>query len=180
MNRVKECRLKAHMSQEELAGTSGLARPTISKIETGETTPSALSKQKIADALGFKVREVFPDETHTDDGVMDMLGEMVDDVLGIAVTNGSQVAAGVRGGRAGVEVKGDRIEGFLIDNYGEKLADKLVFLIHEGEKVDSTVSSHEGRFVFKDVNPAEYVILAGEKFISITVDASEDEFAVDI
>ena len=115
-----------------------------------------------------------------DDKIMDILGEMVDDVLGIAVTNGSQVAAGVRGGRPGVEVKGDRIEGFLIDNLGEKLAEKLVYLIHNGEKVDSTVSSQEGRFVFKKLAPANYVILAGEKFVSITVDASDDEFAVDI
>jgi len=167
------------MSQDELAKQSGLARPTISKIECGETIPSALSRQKIADALDFKVHEVFPDETQ-ESGAIDLLGQMVDDVLGIAVTNGRQVAAGVRGGRSVVEVKGNRIEGFLIDHRGEKLAEHLVSLIHDGEKVDSTVSSREGRFVFKDVEPAEYVILAGGKFISLTVDASEDQFAVDI
>ena len=179
MNNVKECRLKAHMSQDELAKTCGLARPTISKIERGETTPSGLSRQKIADALGFRVHEVFPNEAEVDEGI-GMIGQMVDDVLGIAVTNGKQVAAGVRGGQPGVEVNGDRIEGFLIDHRGEKLAEKLVHLIREGEKVDSTVSSIEGRFVFKDVGPADYVILAGEKFITLTVDASEDEFAVDL
>ena len=180
MNRVKECRLKAHMSQDELAKVSGLARPTISKIETGETTPSALSRQKIADALGFKAHEVFPDEAKVESEAMSQIGRMVDDVLGIAVTNGTQVAAGVRGGGAKVEVTGNRIEGFLIDPVGEKLSDTLVHLIHDGEKIDSTVSSAEGRFVFKDVNPADYVILAGEKFITLTVDASDDEFAVDI
>jgi len=180
LNRVKECRLKAHMSQDELAKQSGLARPTISKIECGETIPSALSRQKIADALGFQAHEVFPDEAGGESGAMDLLGQMVDDVLGIAVTNGHQVAAGVRGGRSVVEVKGNRIEGFLIDHRGEKLAEHLVSLIHDGEKVDSTVSSREGRFVFKNVEPSDYVILAGGKFISLTVDASEDEFAVDI
>ena len=178
MNRVKECRLKAHMSQDELAKQSGLARPTISKIECGETVPSSLSRQKIADALGFQVHDVFPDET-SESGV-ELLGKMVDDVLGIAVTNGRQVAAGVRGGHATVEVKGNRIEGFLIDHRGEKLSEHLVSLIHDGEKIDSTVSSREGRFVFKNVEPADYVILAGERFISLTVDASEDQFAVDI
>ena len=180
MNKVKECRLKAHMSQDELANKSGLARPTISKIECGETTPSALSRQKIADALGFQVYEVFPDEAKEESGAMGLLGKMVDDVLGIAVTNGTQVASGVRGGQAGVEVNGDRIEGFLIDHRGEKLSEKLVYLILDGEKIDTTVSSLEGRFVFKDVGPADYVLLAGEKFLSITVDASEDEFTVDI
>jgi DNA-binding XRE family transcriptional regulator len=167
------------MSQDELAKACGLARPTISKIERGETTPSALSRQKIADALGFRTHEVFPNETQDEERI-GLIGQMVDDVLGIAVTNGTQVAAGVRGGQTGVEVKGDRIEGFLIDHRGEKLAEKLVHLIREGEKVDSTVSSDEGRFVFKDVNPASYAILAGEKYITLTVDASEDEFAVDI
>jgi transcriptional regulator with XRE-family HTH domain len=179
LNRVKECRLKAHMSQYKLAKACGLARPTISKIECGETTPSALSRQKIADALGFQVHEVFPDDYEAGSGV-DIVGRMVDDVLGIAVTNGIQVAAGVRGGTPRADVKGDRIEGFLIDSKGEKLSNGLVSLILDGEKVDSTVSSTEGRFVFKDVKPADYVILAGEKFITVTVDASEDEFAVDI
>ncbi len=179
MNNVKECRIKAHMSQDELAAACGLARPTISKIERGETTPSALSRQKIADALGFRVQDVFPAETSGSQGV-DFIGQMVDEVLGIAVTNGAQVAAGVRGGTPGVSVKDDRIEGFLIDRRGEKLANILVHLIRDGEKVDSTVSSKEGRFVFKEVIPAEYAILAGEKFLTLAVDASEDEFAVDI
>ena len=168
------------MSQDELAKACGLARPTVSKIERGETTPSALSRQKIADALGFNVHDVFPDEAGSDSGGMDLVGRMVDDVLGIAVTNGTQVAAGVRGGKPRVDVNGDRIEGFLIDHGGEKMPEVLVHLVREGEKVDSTVSSKDGRFVFKDVSPADYVILAGEKFITLTVDASEDEFAVDI
>jgi len=167
------------MSQDELAKVCGLARPTISKIERGETTPSALSRQKIADALGFRVHEVFPGEPADGEG-LDMIGRMVDDVLGIAVTNGRQVASGVRGGSPKVEVNGNRIEGFLIDHSGEKLGERIVHLIRDGEKIDSTVSSTEGRFVFKDISPANYVILAGEKFISLTVDASDDEFAVDI
>jgi transcriptional regulator with XRE-family HTH domain len=167
------------MSQDELAKACGLARPTVSKIERGETTPSALSKQKIADALGFRVQEVFPGETGETSN-MELIGQMVDDVLGIAVTNGAQVAAGVRGGTAGVQVAADRIEGFLIDRRGEKLANTLVHLIRDGEKIDSTVSSGEGRFVFKEVSPADYAILAGEKFIALSVDASDDEFAVDI
>jgi transcriptional regulator with XRE-family HTH domain len=179
LNRVKECRLKAHMSQDELARRSGLARPTITKIERGDTRPSALSMQKISDALGFKLREVFPDEDTVDTG-MEILGKAVDDILGIAITNGRQVAAGVRGGVPRIDVKGNRIEGFLIDHKGDKLSRKLVSLIHEGEKVDSTVSSKEGRFVFKGLKPAEYIILAGEKYISVTVDASDDQFAVEI
>ena len=50
------------MSQDELAEKSGLARPTISKIERGETIPSGLSRQKIADALTSLIGEIFPDE----------------------------------------------------------------------------------------------------------------------
>ena len=168
------------MSQVALSMACELARPTISKIERDETTPSALSKQKIADALGFQVHEVFPSESPGDATGATSMGGFIDDVLGIAVTNGLQVAAGVRGGKAGVAVKGNRIEGFLIDHRGEKLGEKLVHLINDGEKIDTTVSSREGRFVFDGIEPDNYVILAGEKYISLTIDASEDEFSVEI
>jgi len=178
MNRVREARLKSHLSQDELSERSGLARPTISKIERGETVPSGLSRQKIADALERAVSEIFPEQ----EGADSPLGPAgISNVMGIAVVNGTMAAAGVRGARAGdVAVKEARIEGFLLDHTGKKCPNTLVHLIRDGEKVDSTVSGRQGRFVFKDLEEGEYVLLSEEKFQPVTVSHSDETFEFEI
>ncbi len=179
MNRVREARLKAHMSQDELAARSGLARPTISKIERGETVPSGLSRQKIADALSRPAAELFPEEEAT---VAAPLGPLTSsNIMGIAIVNGTMAAAGVRGARAGdVAVREARIEGFLIDHTGGKCPNTLVHLIRDGEKIDSTVTGKQGRFVFKELEEGEYVLLAEERFQPVTVSYSDETFEFEI
>lgn len=180
LNRVREARLKAHLSQDELADRSGLARPTISKIERGETIPSGLSRQKITDALGISVRDIFPGVEDT--GMSVSLQEnSTSAIMGIAVINGSMAAAGVRGAATGrVEVREARIEGFLIDRTGQKCPNSLVHLILDGEKIDSTVTGRQGRFVFKDLEEGDYVLLAEEKFQPVSVKTDGDKFDFEI
>jgi transcriptional regulator with XRE-family HTH domain len=179
LNRVREARLRAHLSQDELADRSGLARPTISKIERGETIPSGLSRQKIADALARPVSEVFPDQEAEGVGILGPAG--LSHILGIAIINGSMSSAGVRGAIAGdVAVREARIEGFLIDHTGKKSPNILIYLIKDGEKVDSTVSSKQGRFVFKDLEEGEYVLLAEDKFQPVSVSLSDEKFEFEI
>ena len=58
--RIKECREKAGMSQEQLSKTAGVSRAIISGLENGTitvTTTKTLSK--IASALGLKVSDIF-------------------------------------------------------------------------------------------------------------------------
>jgi transcriptional regulator with XRE-family HTH domain len=179
LNRVREIRLKAHLSQDELAEKSGLARPTISKIERGETIPSGLSRTKIADALEVQVAEIFPDEksglitSYTQPGGSN--------VMGIAIINGTMAAAGVRGVASGdVSVKEARIEGFLIDQTGKKVPNALVHLINDGEKVDSTVTGRNGRFVFKDLEEGEYALLSEDKFQTVSVNYTDETFEFEI
>jgi transcriptional regulator with XRE-family HTH domain len=175
MNKVREARLKAHMSQDELAEKSGLARPTISKIERGETVPSGLSRQKIADALSTPMWEVFPDDGTESIEMPER--DIVSRIMGIAVVNGTMAAAGVRGTGSGqVAVKEPRIEGFLIDRTGERCSNMLVHLIHDGEKIDTTVSGRQGRFVFKDIKPGDYVLLAEDRFQAVSIDTPEEAF----
>lgn len=180
MNRVREARLRAHLSQDELADKSGLARPTISKIERGETLPSGLSCQKIADALGVHVSEIFPDEFDVDSN-LSFSSTATSKILGIAVVNGSMVAAGVRGTATNdVQVREAKIEGFLIDKTGEKCPNTIVHLIRDGEKIDSTVTSRQGRFVFKDLDEGDYILLAEEKFQPVTVAFGDEAFDFEI
>lgn len=177
MNRVKDCRLKSHMSQEELAQASGLARPTISKIERNDCEPSDLSKQKIADALGFPLGEVFPETVASPAFALPAVT-----ALGIVISNGNLAVAGVRsGGDAGtVEVRENRIEGFLTDPGGSRRSYTPVHLIRDGEKIDSTVSGREGRFVFKDLEAGEYIIFGGERVVPVDVRPGRDKFTFDL
>lgn len=58
--KVKECREKAGMSQEELAKRSGVSRAIISGLESGSiVTTTTKTLVKIADALGLKVSDIF-------------------------------------------------------------------------------------------------------------------------
>lgn len=57
--RVKELRLRAGYSQEELADKASLHRTYISDIERGERNISVENIKKIADALSTEPRELF-------------------------------------------------------------------------------------------------------------------------
>jgi transcriptional regulator with XRE-family HTH domain len=179
LNRVREARLRAHLSQDELADKSGLARPTISKIERGETIPSGLSKQKIADALSQLIWDVFPENQPESLNAPER--NQTSKIMGIAIVNGTMVAAGVRGTTTDqVAVREPRIEGFLIDRTGERCPNTLVHLVSDGEKVDTTVSGRQGRFVFKDVKQGDYLLLAEDRFQPVTVALNDDTFEFEV
>lgn len=62
--KIKECRKKEKITQEELARRSGVSRTIISGLESGlitVTTTDTLSK--IAKALGRKVGDIFFDSS---------------------------------------------------------------------------------------------------------------------
>lgn len=46
--------------QADLAAATGLSRPFVSQIESGEREPSEITVQAIADALGVEVAELQP------------------------------------------------------------------------------------------------------------------------
>jgi hypothetical protein len=52
----------------------------------------------------------------------------------------------------------------------------LVHLIRDGEKVDSTVTGRQGRFVFKDLEKGEYVLLAEDKYQAVKVAGPDETF----
>ncbi|MBI2356131.1 MAG: helix-turn-helix transcriptional regulator [Candidatus Doudnabacteria bacterium] len=58
--RIKELRLKAQYSQEELAAKAGLHRTYMSDIERGERNVSVENIEKIAKALGVKSSDLLP------------------------------------------------------------------------------------------------------------------------
>ena len=55
--RLRELRERAALSQEDLAGKSGVSRATIARLEAGERPARPSTRRKLAEALG-----VLPDE----------------------------------------------------------------------------------------------------------------------
>lgn len=58
-NRLKVARAERNLSQEQLAHLVGVTRQTISSIETGLYSPSALLAFQLAEKLGKRVDELF-------------------------------------------------------------------------------------------------------------------------
>ncbi len=58
-NRLKQARMSAGLSQEQLARIVGVSRNTISSIETGQFNPTAKLALVICIALDRKFEELF-------------------------------------------------------------------------------------------------------------------------
>lgn len=55
---IKDKRIAAKMSQEELAQASGVSRVAIARYETGERVPNIKIAARIANALGCKIDDL--------------------------------------------------------------------------------------------------------------------------
>lgn len=62
-NRLKDFREEKTWSVKQLAREAKLSESVIKRMEEGKQT-TRISKLKVAKALGKKIEEVFPDETH--------------------------------------------------------------------------------------------------------------------
>ena len=58
-NRLKEARVAAHLSQNELADMVGVSRNTISSIETGQFNPTAKLALVLCIAFDKKFEDLF-------------------------------------------------------------------------------------------------------------------------
>jgi transcriptional regulator with XRE-family HTH domain len=58
--RLRELRQRGGVSQERLAELAGLHRTYVSSVERGERNISLLNIDKLADALGVPIAELFP------------------------------------------------------------------------------------------------------------------------
>lgn len=58
MNKLKEARKAAGLTQVELSRKTGLSQPDISAIERGDRDPTASTLRKLADALECKIDDI--------------------------------------------------------------------------------------------------------------------------
>ncbi|MDU5418110.1 helix-turn-helix transcriptional regulator [Peptoniphilus harei] len=59
MNKVKDKRIEKNLTQLELANIVGVTPKYIGFIENGERNPSLQVAQKIANALGYGIDDIF-------------------------------------------------------------------------------------------------------------------------
>lgn len=65
-NKIRECRKRKGLSQEELANKIGVKRAVVSKYETGKISPRIDTVQKIARALDVSVDELLGETMYVD------------------------------------------------------------------------------------------------------------------
>lgn len=65
-NKIRECRKRKGLSQEELANKIGVKRAVVSKYETGKISPRIEIIQKISRVLGVPVHELVGDTMYID------------------------------------------------------------------------------------------------------------------
>ena len=58
-NKIKELREKANMAQKDLAYSADLDRSYIASVENGQRNISIINLEKIANALGLTLGELF-------------------------------------------------------------------------------------------------------------------------
>ena len=58
MNKLKEARKAAGLTQVELSRKTGMSQQDISSIERGDRDPTASTLRKLADALGCKIDDI--------------------------------------------------------------------------------------------------------------------------
>ena len=64
-NLLMKYRLKALMTQEELAKKSGVSRRTIINVERGLHSPSGLVRYKLARIFDVEPEDIFPEEVES-------------------------------------------------------------------------------------------------------------------
>jgi transcriptional regulator with XRE-family HTH domain len=53
---LREARIRAGLTQRELAAAAGTAQSVVARIETGHTTPTVETLSRLAEAAGFEIR----------------------------------------------------------------------------------------------------------------------------
>lgn len=64
MNIIKSLRIRAGLTQCQLAAAVGIKQPSVASWESGKTVPKVQHLQRIAAALGCKVEELFDKSTN--------------------------------------------------------------------------------------------------------------------
>jgi transcriptional regulator with XRE-family HTH domain len=154
-----------------------VAQATISNIESCNRTPSYLTRQRLANALGYPVEEIFPDEEDLGNKRKRQKKVKLDEstIADILLVNSTQnLSARLQrkdeGGKRGPEmVEDDKVIGFVFNTSGEKLRFFPVRIFKGKEFVDVACTDATGKFVFSGLKAGRYTLSTEGKSIEFRV-----------
>jgi len=155
---------------------TGVAQATISNIESCNRTPSYLTRQRLANALGYPVEEIFPNEddlgakrkrkkTKSDESsIADILLVNTATNLSSRLHNKDSVQ------KSKTEtVEDDKVIGFIYNTSGEKLKFYPVRIFKGNEFVDVACTDATGKFVFSGLKAGKYTLSTEGKTVEFKV-----------
>lgn len=176
INRLRDFRVKADKSQIQLSKETGVAQATISNIEAGNRTPSYLTRQRLANALGFPVEEIFPNEGNlTKRGRGKSAAAKSQTIGDILITNSQANLSTTAVKKLSEEetathlVKDSKIVGFIFSSAGRRLKYFPIRLFKDDEFIDGTYTDAIGKFTFESLKNGEYRLSTEDKNISLKI-----------
>jgi len=154
---------------------TGVAQATISNIESCNRTPSYLTRQRLANALGYPVEEIFPNEEDLGTKRKRKKAKADDSsIADILIVNSSQNLSPRLQTKDGKQVKGEMIEddkviGFIYNNTGEKLKFYPIRIFKGKEFVDVACTDATGKFVFTGLKSGKYTLTTEGKTLEFRV-----------
>jgi transcriptional regulator with XRE-family HTH domain len=161
-----------------LSKITGVAQATISNIESCNRTPSYLTRQRLANALGYPVEEIFPDEEDLGSKKRRQQRKVrteesaIADILLVNSTQ-NQSSSLQRKDEAPKKspetVEDDKVIGFVFNTSGEKLRFFPVRIFKGKEFVDVACTDATGKFVFSGLKAGRYTLSTEGKTIEFRV-----------
>jgi transcriptional regulator with XRE-family HTH domain len=153
-----------------------VAQATISNIESCNRTPSYLTRQRLANALGYPVEEIFPDEEDLGSKRKRQKKVKLDEsaIADILLVNTTQnlsprLQRKDEAKRLPETVEDDKVIGFVFNNSGEKLKFFPVRIFKGKEFVDVACTDATGKFVFSGLKSGRYTLSTEGKTIEFRV-----------
>ncbi|MCK4719733.1 helix-turn-helix domain-containing protein [bacterium] len=177
INRLREFRVKADKSQIELSRITGVAQATISNIESCNRTPSYLTRQRLANALGYPVEEIFPNEEDLGNKkkrrkVRSDESSIADILLVNSTSNLSprlQTKDAPKSQAKADLIEDDKVIGFIFNTSGEKLKFYPIRIFKGKEFVDVACTDATGKFVFSELKAGKYTLTTEGKTLEFRV-----------
>jgi transcriptional regulator with XRE-family HTH domain len=154
---------------------TGVAQATISNIESCNRTPSYLTRQRLANALGYPVEEIFPNEE--DLGSKRKRQKKPRDLSSISdilLLNSSQnLSTSLQNREDGRKrthtIEDDKVIGFIFNSAGEKLKFFPIRIFKGKEFVDVACTDATGKFVFSGLKAGRYTLTSEGKSIEFRI-----------
>lgn len=165
------------MSQIELSRETGVAQATISNIESGNRTPSYLTRQRLAKALGVTPEEIFPNDGNLSKRIRrNNDGKVYSNLMDILLVNtvealGTELHTKKTPEIAAFHIKGDnKVVGYLIGAGGQRLKIFPIQLFLGAEYLSVACSDNTGKFIFDSLKKGEYTLSAEGRKVTFKIE----------